>query len=72
MTPLTNEQLSTLAEIVIETSGPCLTKDELTEQIALLLEDVAGFETAPDSEVHQVITEIRRRYYDTADQHKEG
>jgi len=62
---LTHEQIQHLAEILVEECGPCLSSDELSEQIALLLEDIAGFESAPDSAVHQLITDIGRHYYGT-------
>lgn len=61
---LTHEHIQHLAEILVEEYGPCLTGDELSEQIALLLEDIAGFESAPDSDVRQIIIEIGRTYHD--------
>ncbi len=62
-TDLTKQQIHDLAMIVFEESGACLTSDELDEQIALLLEDVAGFETASDKAVRLVITQIRNHYH---------
>lgn len=61
---LTHEQIQDLAEILVEECGPCLSGDESSEQIALLLEDIAGFESASDSDVHQIIIEIGRNYHD--------
>ncbi len=65
-TNLTEQQIEDLAMIVFEENGACLTSDELDEQIALLLEDVAGFETASDKAVRRVITQIRNHYHVTS------
>jgi hypothetical protein len=61
-TNLTKQQLHDLAILVFEQNG-CLTGDELDEQIALLLEDVAGFETATPQSVRRVINQIRSHYH---------
>jgi hypothetical protein len=63
MNELTDEQIQMLADIVHEQFGSCLNEDELTDHILLLLEDVAGFETAPDRLVRQILNDVRR-YYD--------
>jgi len=63
MTDLTDQQIHELAMIVFEESGACLTGDELDEEIHLLLEDVAGFETASAKAVRRVINQIRNHYH---------
>ena len=70
MSLLTTNQIHDLAVIVLEECGPCLCDDELTEQIALLLEDIAGFEMASEQVVRQVINEVRRHYHDTSSQYE--
>ena len=67
---LTQQQIHDLAEILVEEYGPCLTGDELLEHIAMLLEDISGFESAPGSAVDRVITEIGRTYHDAVQQHE--
>jgi hypothetical protein len=66
MTLLTTIQTKDLAMIVLEECGSCLSDDELTEEIAMLLEDISGFETASDRAVRQVINQVRSRYHDTS------
>ena len=64
MSLLTTDQIQDLAVIVLEECGPCLSDDELTDEIALLLEDIAGFETASDQVARQVINQVRSHYHD--------
>jgi hypothetical protein len=68
---LTNRQIYQLAMAVFEENGSCLTTDELDEHIALLLEDVAGFEMASAKTVRRVMTEIRNHYHVTSNEHKD-
>ena len=70
MSLLTTNQIHDLTVIVLEQCGPCLCDDELTEQIALLLEDIAGFEMASEQVVRQVINEVRRHYHDASSQYE--
>jgi hypothetical protein len=63
---LTTNQIRDLTVIVLEECGPCLCDDELTEQIALLLENIAGFEVASEQVVRQVINEVRSYYHDAS------
>ena len=65
MNILSTTQVKDIANILVEECGPSLTGGELSDQIGLLLEDISGFETASDSDIHQVITEIERYYHDT-------
>ena len=62
MDDLTTEQLHALTVVVLETFGSDLTRDELTDRIAGVLEDVPGFDTASEHEVSRVIDEIRNHY----------
>lgn len=72
MALLNKQQIVDLANIIVEECGPCLKGDELSEHIGLLLEDIAGFETAPDSDIHQIITDIGRYYHDICKHHEEN
>ena len=68
---LTEQQIYDLAIIVFEENGACLSSDELDEQIALLLEDVAGFEMASAKAVRRVINQIRNHYHVTSSEHED-
>jgi hypothetical protein len=70
MSLLTTDQIQDLVLSIVETCGPCLNDDELTEHIALLLENIAGFETASSRSVDRIINDVRRRYHDTVNQHE--
>ena len=72
MSLLTQDQIQDLAVIVLEECGSCLSDDELTDEIALLLEDIAGFETDSDQVVRQVINQARSHYHDISKQHEEN
>ena len=63
--PLLNTtQVQALAEIVLEECGRNLDDADLDDQIGQLLEDIAGFETPPNSIVEDTIHSIRSRYYE--------
>ncbi len=72
MSLLTADQIEDLASIVLEECGSCLSDDELTEEIALLLEDIASFETAADDAVRQVLNQARSYYHAIRNQHEEA
>ena len=72
MALLTQDQIQDLAVIVLEECGSCLSDDELTDEIALLLEDIAGFETASKKLVRQMINQARSHYHDICKQHEES
>ena len=72
MSLLTTNQIQGLAVMVLEECGSCLSDDELVDEIALLLEDIAGFETASDDVIRQVINEVRSYYHDICKQHEES
>jgi hypothetical protein len=63
MSLLTTNQIRDLAVIVLGEWGPCLNDDELTEQVAMLLEDISGFETTPEQVVRRVINQVRSHYH---------
>ena len=71
MSLLTTDQIQDLAGMVLEERGSCLRDDELTDEIALLLEDIAGFETASDQVVRLVINQARSYYHAICKQHEE-
>jgi len=72
MSLLTTAQIQDLASIVLEECGSCPSDDELTDEIALLLEDIAGFETASNEVVRQKTNEARSHYHDISKQHEEN
>ena len=51
---LTQDQIETLVQIVSQEMGITLSRPEFTEQMLLLFEDIAGFETLP--------AQLRRKY----------
>lgn len=59
MSDLTNEQRNEIATLIMDVYGPRLSCDELSEVIGLILENIAGFETADPQLLMQVINEIR-------------
>jgi hypothetical protein len=71
MSLLTTNQIHNLAAIVLEECGPCLNDDELTEQIGLFLENIAGFETASERMVCRVINQVRSHYHVASSQHED-
>jgi hypothetical protein len=63
MNLLNEEQIRALADMVLEQYGPGLSEDELTEYTLELLEDVSGFEGAPERLVRKVTNDVRRYYH---------
>jgi hypothetical protein len=63
MNLLNADQIQALADMVLEQYGPGLSKDELTEYTLELLEDVSGFEGAPERLVRKVINGVWRYYH---------
>jgi len=61
---LTDSQIQQLAEIVVSVYGSDLAEAALAEAIALLLEDISGFELASVSIVHATLNAIRSKYYE--------
>lgn len=64
---LNDDQLHGLAITVLDLYGVGLPMEELEESIALVLEDVPGFELASTQTIQYVINQVRR-YYDDTDQ----
>jgi len=62
MSDLTNEQLNEIVSLIIDLYGPRLSCDELSEVIGLILENIAGFDTADPQSLMQTISEIRSQY----------
>jgi len=62
---LTEDQVDLLVHILIEECGSELTDDQIAENAAMLLEDVAGFDSAPDDVISCVINQIRSAYHVT-------
>ena len=63
-TQLTDTQIQRLAELVLEDHGRDLGEADLDEVIALLLEDVAGYELASAAVVNDTLNAIRSKYYE--------
>jgi len=72
MSLLTRNQIHDLAVIVLEERGSCLSDDELTDEIALLLEDISGFETVSDESVREVVNQARSHYHAICKQHEKA
>ena len=72
MQPLGNDQINSIANILITDNGIDLDDTVIAEQILLLLEDVAGFEIASGDTVNQTIELIRSAYHDAASQADEN
>lgn len=64
MSDLTNEQLNEIVTLIIDFYGPRLSCDELSEIIGLILENIAGFDTADPQSLMQTISDIRSQYDD--------
>ena len=64
-TELSIDQQKTLVEIISDQSGPCLPFEEFTDQVLLLFEDIAGFETISDSESQALINHLWSYYHGT-------
>ena len=63
-TQLTDTQIQRLVAILFEEHGLDIEEADLDEVIALLLEDVAGYEIASASVVHDTLNAIRSKYYE--------
>lgn len=63
MYTLTAEQKQQLVEILIEEFGEGLELDNFTDALLGILDDIAGFETAPQSVIDRVTQQIWRKYH---------
>ncbi len=68
MHQLTEHQVDLLVDILIEECGFGLSDDQIADQVAMLLEDVPGFEVVSDDALSQTINRVRSAYH-VANQH---
>jgi hypothetical protein len=66
----TDYQIHQLARFLIEDHGCTLNKDELIEQIGLILENVAGCESLPDTDIQTAMNQIRTAYDELASKNR--
>ena len=62
MSDLTNAQRNEIVDLIIDLYGTQLSCDEVLEFIGLILENIAGFDTADPQSLMQTISEIRSQY----------
>lgn len=63
MYSLTADQEQQLVEILVEESGEGMDFDNFTDALLGLLEDIAGFETASQTVIDQLVQQIWRKYH---------
>ena len=63
MYTLTADQKQQLVEILIEEFGDGMDFDDFTDALLRLLDDIAGFETAPQSVIDKLTQQIWRKYH---------
>lgn len=63
MYTLTTDQKQQLVEILVEEFGAEMDFDDFTDALLGLLEDIAGFETAPQSVIDKLTQQIWRKYH---------
>lgn len=64
MYTLTTDQKQQLVEILNEDFGEGMEFNDFTEALLGLLDDIAGFETAPQSVIDKLIEQIWRKYHE--------
>lgn len=64
MKSLTTEQKQQLVEIISEEFGTGMSLAEFTEALLGLLEDVPGFETAKQSTINKLTTQLWSNYHE--------
>ncbi len=69
---LTENQLTDIANMIVDDYGSRWTGGEVSEVIGLILENISGFETVDSQALTQTINEIRKRYDDSVEQHSEN
>ena len=62
-TRLSVDQQQSLVEIINDQFGPCLSFENFTDQVLLLLEDISGFEVISGSESHTIINQLWSYYH---------
>jgi hypothetical protein len=60
---LSQDQISTLTEFVIDMYGVGLSESELNESISVVLEDVSGIELESSESTQYLMNQIRNQYY---------
>ena len=63
MCTLTTDQKQQLVEILVEDFGEGMDFDDFTDALLGLLDDIAGFETAPQSVIDKLTQQIWRKYH---------
>ena len=63
MHSLTTEQEQTLLDILSEEFGERMDFDDFTDALLGLLEDIAGFETAPQTVIDKLTQQLWRKYH---------
>jgi len=63
MTHLTDQQIQSLAQIMIDEVGEHLSQNDLNEQIYLLLENTAGLEDLSEQSLSLIAKQIRSEYH---------
>jgi hypothetical protein len=63
MYTLTTDQKQQLVEILVEEFGEGMDFDDFTEALLGLLEDIAGFETAPPVVIDKLTQQLWRKYH---------
>lgn len=64
MHSLTTEQKQQLVEIINEEFGSGMEFDDFTDALLGLLEDVSGFEAAPQSAIRKLTQQLWSQYHD--------
>lgn len=64
MYTLTADQKQQLVEILDEDFGEGMEFEDFTDALLGLLDDIAGFETAPQTVIDKLIEQIWRKYHE--------
>ena len=64
MNSLTAEQKQQLVEIINEEFGTGMTLADFTDALLSLLEDIPGFETAKQSTINKLATQLWSQYHE--------
>lgn len=63
MYTLTADQKQQLVEIIVEDFGEGMEFEDFTDALLSLLDDIAGFETAPQTVIDKLTQQIWRKYH---------
>ena len=63
MYTLTTDEKQQLVEILVEEFGEGMDFDDFTDALLGLLDDIAGFETAPQTVIDKLTQQIWRKYH---------